>query len=86
MHWCSRIVPLGLRGPMSTKHVDTAADLARYGCSLKIECGGCGAARTLSAVEVVKLGGAGQLEAIRARLKCARCGMKQAQLVVLPPV
>ncbi len=71
---------------MSTKHVDTAADLARYACSLKMQCGGCGAARTLSAVEVVKLCGPGQLSAIRERLKCGRCGMKEAQLTVLPPV
>lgn len=27
-----------------------------------------------------------RLEAIRGRLKCGRCGMKEAQLVVLPPV
>ncbi len=71
---------------MSTKHVDTAADLARYGCSLKVECRGCGAAKTLSAVEVVRLCGAGELGAIRGRLRCGRCGMKEAQLVILPPV
>ncbi len=71
---------------MSTKHVRTAADLARYGCSLKVECGGCGAARTLSAVEVVRLCGPGDLSTIRGRLKCGRCGMKEAQLVVLPPI
>ncbi len=71
---------------MSTKHVRTAADLARYGCSLKVECGGCGAARTLNAVEVVQRCGPGDLSAIRERLKCERCGMKAAQLVILPPV
>jgi len=71
---------------MSTKHVDSAADLVRYGCSLKVECGGCGAARTLSAVQVVKLCGAGELKAIRGRLKCGRCLAKVARLTVLPPV
>jgi len=71
---------------MSTKHVDTAADLARYGCSLKVECGGCGAARTMSAIEVVKRCGPGDLARLRARLKCDRCGMKAAQIVGLPPV
>jgi len=58
----------------------------RYGCSLKVECGGCGAARTLTAVEVVRLCGPGDLTAIRGRLKCGRCGMKEAHLVVLPPL
>ncbi len=33
---------------MSTKHVNTAADLVRYGASLKVEYGGCGAAKTMS--------------------------------------
>jgi hypothetical protein len=31
---------------MSYKHVGTAADLVRFGCSLKVECAHCGAART----------------------------------------
>jgi len=57
---------------MSTKHVDTAADLARYGCSLRIECSGCGAARTMSAVEVVKRCGPGDLARLRSRLRCER--------------
>ncbi len=59
---------------MSTKHVNTAADLVRYGASLKVECGGCGAARTMSGVDVVKRCGAGALAAIRDRLKCDRAG------------
>lgn len=28
---------------MSSKHIDTTADLVRYGCRLKVECTGCGA-------------------------------------------
>lgn len=71
---------------MSTKRIDTAADLAQYGCSLKVECGDCGAARTMSAVEVVKKCGPGDLARLRTRLKCERCGMKEAKLVVLPPL
>lgn len=47
--------------------------------SLKIECTGCGAARTLSALEVVKRCEPGDLAAIRGRLKCDRCGIKDAQ-------
>ena len=31
---------------MSQKHVRTVADLVRFGCALKIECGNCGTART----------------------------------------
>ena len=71
---------------MSTKHIDSAADLVRYGASLRIECTGCGAASTMSGVEVAKRCGAGGLQGIRRRLKCERCGMKAAQLVVLPPI
>ena len=33
---------------MSFKHVATAADLVRYGASLRVECTGCGAANTLT--------------------------------------
>jgi hypothetical protein len=71
---------------MSTKHVRTAADVVRFGCSVKIECGDCGAARTLSGVELVRACGAGSLEAARRRLKCGRCGRKAARVVVLGPV
>jgi len=35
---------------MSYKHVGTAGDLVRFGCSLKVECTHCGAARTMNAV------------------------------------
>jgi hypothetical protein len=71
---------------MSFKHVGTAADLVRFGASLRIECTICAAANTLSAAEVVKRCGPGDLERIRRRLKCERCGKKAARLVVLPPV
>jgi hypothetical protein len=71
---------------MSYKHVGTAGDLVRFGCSLRIECTACAAASTLSATEVVRRCGAGNIEAIRRRLKCQRCGAKGARLVVLPPV
>ena len=39
---------------MSFKHVGTAADLVRFGASLRIECTACAAANTLSATEVVR--------------------------------
>lgn len=71
---------------MSFKHVATAADLVRYGASLKVECTGCGAACTMSGPEAVRRCGPGRLTAIAVRLKCGRCGMKAAQLAVLPPV
>ena len=44
---------------MSTKHIRTAADLVRFGASVRIECGNCGSARTLSGVESMNLCGAG---------------------------
>ena len=71
---------------MSTKHVRTAADLVRFGCSLRIECSDCAAANTLSAVQVVQRCGRGSLEAFRRRLKCSRCGRKSARLIVLDPL
>ena len=71
---------------MSFKRVETAADLVRYGCSLRIECTACGAANTMRGIDVAQRCGTGELERIRARLKCRRCGMKESKLFVLPPV
>ena len=71
---------------MSYKHVGTAADLVRFGCSLRVECDACAAAHTLTAVEVATRCGTGNLERIRRRFKCQRCGKNAATLVVLPPV
>lgn len=71
---------------MSTKHIRTTADLVRFGASVRIECGECGSARTLSGAEMVRACGAGDLAEARARLKCGRCGRKAARVVVLPPV
>jgi len=53
---------------MSYKHVGTAGDLVRFGCSLRVECTHCAAASTLTATEVVRRCGAGNIEAIRRRL------------------
>jgi ribosomal protein L40E len=71
---------------MSYKHIGTAGDLVRFGCSLRIECGDCFAANTMSATEVVLKCGTGDLGKIKRRLKCARCGARAAQLVVLDPL
>jgi hypothetical protein len=70
---------------MSTKHVRTVADLARFGCGLKIECGACGNSRTMDGFEVAKALGTGQLAYIARRLKCSRCGAKESKMVVLSP-
>jgi hypothetical protein len=70
---------------MSTKHVRTVADLVRFGCGLKIECGGCGNSRTLDGFDVAKALGTGDLEYIRPRLKCSRCGAKESRMTVLSP-
>jgi hypothetical protein len=53
-------------GAMSTKHINTAADLVRFGASVRIDCGKCGATRTLGGTEMVKACGAGDLEGERA--------------------
>ncbi len=71
---------------MSTKRIETAAALVRFGASIRIECGSCGSARTLSGPEMVKACGAGPLRSAAVRLKCGRCGAKDARLAVLPPV
>ena len=77
---------LSYAAAMSTKYIDTTADLVRFGASVKIECGSCGASRTLSGAEMVAACGAGSLRAIEPRLKCARCGAKEAWLTILPPL
>jgi ribosomal protein S27AE len=71
---------------MPTKHINTAADLVRFGASVRIDCGKCGATKTLSGTEMVKACGAGDLKASERRLKCSRCGGKEALLTVLPPL
>ena len=71
---------------MSTKHIETAADLVRFGASVRIDCGKCGASKTLTGAEMVKACGAGNLRANECRLKCSRCGAKEAWLTILPPL
>ena len=71
---------------MSYKHVGSVGDLVRFRAALRIECGSCAAAQTLSAKQVLMRCGTGDLERIRKRLKCERCGEKAARLIVLPPV
>jgi len=71
---------------MSTKHVRTTADLIRFGCALKVECTHCQSSRTLSANAAVKGLGLVELRGASRRFRCLRCGMKQARIVVLPPV
>lgn len=71
---------------MSTKHVRTVADLVRFGAGLKIECRNCGAARSLDGFEMAKHGGTGSLRALERRMRCGRCGERDAAFAVLPPV
>lgn len=71
---------------MSYKHVGTAADLVRFGCALKVECTACGAAHTMSSIEVYRVQARGRLERLVPRLKCRRCGSKAAKIYVLDPV
>jgi hypothetical protein len=71
---------------MSYKHVGTAADLVRFGCSLRVECTHCGAAATMSAAEAVQVHGRARLGLLPRRLKCSRCGRTAAKLTVLDPL
>ena len=70
---------------MSTKHVRTAADLVRFGCGLRIERGGCGNARTLDGFEVARMCGTKEFKKVLPRLKCSRCGVREAKITVLSP-
>jgi hypothetical protein len=70
---------------MSTKHVRTTGDLARFGCALRVDCD-CGAATTLLAVEALQKLGNWPIRGLARRLRCRRCGMKQARVSVLSPV
>ena len=71
---------------MYYKHVGTAGDLVRFGCSLKVECTHCGAARTMKGVEVARVHGTRNFHHLVPRLKCRRCRRKAAKLTVLGPV
>jgi hypothetical protein len=71
---------------MSTKHVRTASDLARFDCGLKVECRSCGNAVTVDGFALARTCGSGDLVQIQKRLKCSRCGEKSARLTVLPPM
>jgi rubredoxin len=71
---------------MSYRHVGTAGDLVRFGCSLKVECTHCGAARTLNGAEVHRINGNRHFAELARRLKCRRCHRKAAKLTVLDPV
>ena len=71
---------------MSTKHINTAADLVRFGASVRIDCAKCGASKTLTGAQAVRTCGAGDLRAIERRLRCSRCDGKEAWLTILPPL
>ena len=71
---------------MSTKHIRTTGDLVRFGAALRITCGHCGSARTLSGPEAVQLFGLAPLSHAQARLKYSRCKSREARLAALPPV
>jgi hypothetical protein len=70
---------------VSTKHVRTAADLVRFGSGLRVDCGACGASRTMDGFEIARNAGTGSLASIARRMRCSRCGEKDAQFAVLGP-
>jgi hypothetical protein len=71
---------------MSTKHVHTTGDLVRFGCALRVECTHCSSTRTFDAAEVATDAGNVGIKRLGRRLRCIRCGMKAAKVVMLPPV
>ena len=70
---------------MSTKHIRTAADLVRFKTALRIECGACSNCQTMDGFEVAKAFGPKSLAGIEARLKCSRCGAREAGVAILSP-
>ena len=83
---CTRIVLTGVL----LGDVDQARPLRRRPGPLqmraKIECGGCGNSTTLNGFDVAKAYGTKDFADIEGRMKCSRCGVKEAQLTVLPPL
>jgi len=71
---------------MSAKHIRTTADLVRFRASVRIDCSGCAAARTLTGPEVVTRCGVTDFDTMELRLRCVRCGARQARVTVLPPI
>jgi len=70
---------------MSTKLIRNAADLVRFKTALKVECGRCGNAVTLSGFEVASVAGTGEFNRIARRFKCSLCGAREARLTVISP-
>jgi hypothetical protein len=70
---------------MSTKHIRTTADLVRFGAALRVDCGNCGATRTLDGLELGRIAGAVALRSLERRLRCSRCGKREARIAMLPP-
>lgn len=71
---------------MSTKHVRTAADLIRFKCALRVECGRCGYSMTLEGYELARSARTNlELHGLASKLKCSRCGGKEATVSVLSP-
>ena len=70
---------------MSTKHLRSAADLARFKCALRIDCGACGNSRTLNGFDVAMANGTKSFAQIQQRMKCSRCDAKEARPTVLSP-
>jgi Zn finger protein HypA/HybF involved in hydrogenase expression len=72
---------------MSTKHVRTIGDVFRFKCGLKIECRKCFYSQTFDGQDLIRSlkGGQMTIDALRRRLKCSRCGGKDAKVIVLSP-
>ena len=70
---------------MSTKHIRTAADLVRFKCCLRITCGSCGNAQTITGYDVLNLSRHKDLATLQAKLKCSLCGRREAVLSTIHP-
>lgn len=72
---------------MSTKHVRTIGDVWRFKCGLKVSCRRCFNTRTFDGPSIcsrLKNSQIGIAE-LQKRLRCSRCGARDADAVVLTP-
>lgn len=70
---------------MSTKHVRSAIDLARFNAGLEIRCGGCGHAEVFSGMDIAQVFGTAPIASFRGRLKCSKCAAKRVTVSVIDP-
>jgi hypothetical protein len=70
---------------MSTKHVRNAADLARFGCALHLQCRACGHSITLDGFDLARQAGQTELRELERKLVCSQCRSRDILVSVEGP-